>query len=70
MKTPCKDCPDREVGCHAICAGYQEFYEQNREKNTAQIKQARMNNYVAEAIHHVKTGRSGSWKNYRKVDDK
>lgn len=24
-KSPCKDCPDRHVGCHAHCAKYAEF---------------------------------------------
>lgn len=25
MDTPCKDCPYREIGCHARCPTYQSF---------------------------------------------
>ena len=25
MNAPCKDCPDREVGCHGTCEKYQLF---------------------------------------------
>ena len=25
MNTPCKDCPYREIGCHARCPTYQSF---------------------------------------------
>ena len=24
-EAPCKDCPNRFVGCHSTCAGYQAF---------------------------------------------
>ena len=30
-KVPCKDCPEREVGCHGRCEKYKE-YKENREK--------------------------------------
>lgn len=29
---PCKDCLDREVGCHATCQKYQEFNQENTKK--------------------------------------
>lgn len=25
MKSPCKDCPDRQVGCHGSCEKYAAF---------------------------------------------
>lgn len=25
MHAPCKDCPEREIGCHARCEKYQEY---------------------------------------------
>lgn len=28
--TPCKDCKDREVGCHGKCEKYKVFVEENR----------------------------------------
>jgi hypothetical protein len=27
---PCKDCPDRAVGCHAVCDKYKQYHEQYR----------------------------------------
>lgn len=35
MKAPCKDCPNREIGCHSSCEAYKEyarFCEDLREK--------------------------------------
>lgn len=35
MKAPCKDCPDREVGCHGKCDKYAQFKEErNKEIET------------------------------------
>lgn len=31
MKFPCKDCPDRVLGCHASCEKYQ-FVKQERHR--------------------------------------
>lgn len=28
---PCKDCPNRAVGCHAVCAEYQAFATERAE---------------------------------------
>lgn len=27
MRGPCKDCPDRVVGCHSKCEKYKKFVE-------------------------------------------
>lgn len=32
MKTPCKDCEKRHVGCHGRCEKYQEYYKANQER--------------------------------------
>ena len=37
-KAPCKDCPDRVVGCHGTCTKYQEFRKQLDAENVAQRK--------------------------------
>lgn len=29
MLAPCKDCKDREIGCHSKCERYKEFVEEN-----------------------------------------
>ena len=34
-KAPCKDCPDRAVGCHSTCTKYQEFRKQQDAENEA-----------------------------------
>lgn len=41
MKTsPCKDCEEREVGCHSTCEKYIE-YKEIHEKETEAIKRER-----------------------------
>ena len=34
-QSPCKDCPDREVGCHSKCQKYAEFRKGIDESNMA-----------------------------------
>ncbi len=70
MTNPCKDCEEREISCHTDCWRYAVFYTFNREKNKRQIAEARKNAYVVEAIQKCKEGRHGSWKAYRKVEEK
>ena len=31
---PCKDCPEREIGCHERCEKYQTFRKDRREFNS------------------------------------
>ena len=31
METPCKDCEDREIGCHGKCEKYKEHQERCKE---------------------------------------
>ena len=35
----CKDCPDRRIGCHAVCERYTEESERNRKKREENQKQ-------------------------------
>lgn len=37
--SPCKDCPDRHMGCHSECEGYKN-YEKENEEYKAQKRQA------------------------------
>lgn len=39
-KDCCKDCPEREVGCHAVCEKYLAFHEE-RTKTLERIREAR-----------------------------
>ena len=39
MNVPCKDCPDREVGCHSTCEKYKAFRaEKDREIEERKIQ--------------------------------
>lgn len=40
MKAPCKDCPDRQVGCHSTCEKYITFAKEKRQQNET-IKKAK-----------------------------
>ena len=42
-KAPCLNCEKREVGCHAICEKYQEFFEAQIRYNEL-IRKKRSNN--------------------------
>ena len=35
---PCKDCTDRQIGCHSTCNKYTDYVEQN-EKRKAQLRE-------------------------------
>ncbi|MBO5969291.1 MAG: hypothetical protein J6S14_12425 [Clostridia bacterium] len=42
MQSPCKDCPDRKLGCHSICEKYIEytkFREELRRKRQEAYRQ-------------------------------
>ena len=69
MTNPCKDCEERQLGCHSDCEKYLAFYQQNRQKNKKQLADARANQYVVNAILKCKSGRSGSWKTYRHIEE-
>lgn len=43
MIAPCKDCPDRVLGCHSECAKYQEF--------NAWVSQKRASRMYADCMH-------------------
>lgn len=38
-KAPCKDCPDRQVGCHSTCEKYLTFRKERNELNESIYKQ-------------------------------
>lgn len=31
LKAPCKDCTDRDVGCHSVCEKYKAFDKERKE---------------------------------------
>ena len=48
MKAPCKDCADRQLGCHADCSKYREYKDWQKEHND-KIKREKevVNSFVA-----------------------
>ena len=47
MKAPCKDCPDREVGCHSSCARYKKY---QAEKEAERRK--RMEDHIVNEVRY------------------
>lgn len=52
VQPPCKDCPDRQVGCHAKCEKYIAFRREKDEQNCQRALQTEilgsMNKRIAE----------------------
>jgi hypothetical protein len=46
-KAPCKDCGDRNVGCHSVCEKYKEFAKENERVRNERYKhrQSMLNDY-------------------------
>ena len=40
MNAPCKDCPDRVVGCHSTCERYKEWKAEKDQERDARKVQA------------------------------
>ena len=38
VTAPCKDCPDRHLGCHGTCEKYQKYKAKQAEINEAAYK--------------------------------
>lgn len=32
FKSPCKDCTERQLGCHSSCAAYKDFTEKKKKE--------------------------------------
>lgn len=47
-KTPCKDCPDRKIGCHDSCKKYKESVKRNRIIAENRRKDSQFYGYAAE----------------------
>ena len=39
MKPPCKDCPRREIGCHAKCPDYVEYAAERAKARERYLKE-------------------------------
>ena len=55
---PCKDCPDRKVGCHSSCQKYKDFKKvliaDNRKRLDAYAHERLVENYTIESKTRTK----------------
>ena len=49
MIPPCKDCPDRQIGCHSTCEKYIEFKKENDKLRKERFIQNQITQYAIEA---------------------
>ena len=55
IKVPCKDCKDRQIGCHSKCEKYLEFKKQNDEiKRKQRIEKQAEYDYWVSIINNKK----------------
>ncbi|MBO7712381.1 MAG: hypothetical protein J6S85_02735 [Methanobrevibacter sp.] len=47
MKSPCKDCPERYIGCHSACGKYKDFRKQldEQKQHISREKEQQLNKY-------------------------
>lgn len=50
MKAPCKDCPNRQIGCHSTCEKYLEFRKEVDRLKQERIAKRDVDQYVRESI--------------------
>lgn len=50
MQAPCKDCTDRQLGCHSVCEKYKEYAKQNEERRKLREKYNLENNLYWDTI--------------------
>lgn len=46
MKAPCKDCEDREIGCHEKCDRYQAYRQEIEERKPKSFAEYDYGKYV------------------------
>ena len=58
IKSPCKDCSDRFVGCHTVCVeyfGYKTAVESEKERyRSSKAEEIRYNEYCADRKRRLK----------------
>lgn len=48
MNAPCKDCSDRQVGCHSACEKYLDFRKEVDEINKIKFAEKEQRRFIAE----------------------
>ena len=53
LKAPCKNCPDRSLGCHDHCEKYKAYKQEHKELNDLKRKAIQSeNDWYALRRHH------------------
>ena len=50
MKSPCKDCTNRAVGCHGICAEYKSYKEYNDNRNNSMKVDKELDGFLVQQV--------------------
>ena len=48
MKVPCKDCPNRQVGCHSTCEKYIEYKKESDRLREERRVRCEANQFIRE----------------------
>lgn len=56
-QSPCKNCCDREIGCHSICNKYLEYLDNKDEENKARADFLRNHNEYVNYMRDQKVKR-------------
>ena len=51
MDSPCKNCEDRELGCHAYCIAYKKYDAERVAVRNKKMTEALTTGYVVESIY-------------------
>lgn len=58
MKTPCKGCERREIGCHAKCVDYAEFKKERAKMNERRKQAAEEQDTVIRELERMLNSRN------------
>lgn len=54
LNSPCKDCPDRVLGCHSVCEKYLAFHKERTEYLEYRKKQNQLEDDLFKSSRHSK----------------
>lgn len=62
MTAPCKDCNDRQLGCHGTCERYKKWKERTMRSDEYKkmCKECQYRNYVNGAVKRMRKRRSSN----------
>lgn len=51
VKSPCKGCCDRQVGCHGSCGAYKNYHDELNQVRAKEIEFKRLDNACNSILH-------------------